>query len=85
MSSHPAFIFMVLLMTSLAYLGTWPHTLRQHVIYGAALAAMVVARDVGLGMDGGGADSIRGVELRPVLLGCGEAEAAALSVLIGSA
>jgi hypothetical protein len=39
----PGFVFMVLLMTSVAYLGTWPHTLRQHFIYVAVLAAMVLA------------------------------------------
>ena len=37
------FIFMALLMTSLAYSGTWPHSLRQHCIYLAVIGAMVLA------------------------------------------
>jgi len=32
-ANFPGFILIALLMTSLAYGGTWPHSLRQHCIY----------------------------------------------------
>ena len=62
---------MALLMTSLAYGGTWPHSLRQHCIYLVVIGGDGVgARDVGLGMDAG---AVEGSGHCPVLLGWAEA------------